>query len=124
MSVVLWGSVVIVILLAAGACVLWVRARILSPMKSDQEGAFSLDSLERLYAEGQLSREEFRRLRNAALGLSAMRTPGEAASPSEAAATGEAAPPGESKPAEGPPPADKKPPGESSTPAQDDDGKQ
>ena len=71
----LWGFVLTGLLVALGCVVMWARRK----MKTGPAGeeAFSIKQLERLRETRQLTDEEFRQLRLAALGLSTDRTPAE-----------------------------------------------
>ncbi|MHC4984909.1 MAG: hypothetical protein ACYTFO_02010 [Planctomycetota bacterium] len=69
----LWGFVLIVLLVALAAVVMWARRKMKAGPVGDD--AFSIKQLERLREAGQLTDEEFRQLRLTALGLSTDRTP-------------------------------------------------
>lgn len=70
LRIVLWSLAVLAAFLLGGAVVFyWLKRRLLSDDESDRPPGFTLESLERLRDEGQLTEEEFRRLRKSALGL-------------------------------------------------------
>ncbi len=62
----IWGMVLILFLVVGGAGLLWLRHRI-AANKASMAGAFSLDALQDMRASGELTEEEFRTLRDAAL---------------------------------------------------------
>ena len=111
-NLLLWSSGIIVVLMLAGAVMLWVRRKYYENRSGGEQTRFSLAGLERMYQDGRISRDEFRRLRNAVLGL---------------IVKAEAPPAGPESPAEvgGQTETDEKNPGgELSPPPPDDDGKQ
>jgi len=67
----LWGVALIAAFLALGLVVVWLRRSLIERRSARPGGRFDLEALRRLRDEGQLSPEEFRRLRNQALGLPA-----------------------------------------------------
>jgi hypothetical protein len=77
-EIIIWGGVVIVAVLALGFVLMWVRRKYHpagGAARPRDEAGFTVDDLERLHASGQISREEFRRLRPVALGLEAASGP-------------------------------------------------
>lgn len=73
-SVIVWGLVLIVVLLAAGAVLGLARKRWLASIRGGGGSAgsgFSIERLEELHEQGQISDEEFERLRREVLGLTA-----------------------------------------------------
>ncbi|MFW6062494.1 MAG: hypothetical protein ACOC93_06765 [Planctomycetota bacterium] len=68
--IVIWSLVVLTVFVLGGAIVFyWLKRRLLSDDHEDRWRGFSVGSLEELRDRGQLTDEEFRRLRNSALGL-------------------------------------------------------
>ncbi len=111
-----WSSAVIVVLLVAGGVMLWVRRKYYENRGGAAQSQFSLAGLERMHQEGRISRDEFRRLRNAILGV---KVPAEAQA-QEPAQTGDSG----DGPADPPDGDEKNAGGELSPPGADDDGKQ
>jgi hypothetical protein len=70
-DVLLWGCVLIAVVLALGFVLVVLRKKYHPASGGEQDGrrGFSIEGLEALRREGQISEEEFRRLRRAALGL-------------------------------------------------------
>ena len=69
LQVVIWGAVLLLAVLAIGIFVLVARRRILDRAEADRANAFSVEDLAAMRASGQLTDEEFRQLRAAALGV-------------------------------------------------------
>ena len=65
----IWGGVVLLALLALGAVVFGFRRKLTARLDEQGQG-MSIEKLEELRSGGQISDEEFRILRRAALGLS------------------------------------------------------
>jgi len=65
----LWGGVLLVLLIVLGAALLLVRRWLLAGKHSRAGEAFPLSYLEALHRAGELSDEQYDRLRRAALGL-------------------------------------------------------
>lgn len=63
--------VFLVIVVAGGMLVLWIRSRSLSSRRQDgtKDGGFAMEHLQDLRRSGQISEEEYRRLRRVALGF-------------------------------------------------------
>ncbi len=114
-----WSSAVIVVLLVAGGVMLWVRRKFHENRGGAAQSQFSLANLERMRQEGRISRDEFRRLRNAILGV---KVPAEASAEAEAQEPAQAG--GDDGPADPPGGDEKNAGGELSPPGADDDGKQ
>ena len=111
-----WSSAVIVVLLVAGGVMLWVRRRCHETRGGASESQFSLASLERMHQEGRISQEEFRRLRNAILGVKVpAQAPAEEPAPAGGGGDGPSGPPDAGEKNAG---------GELSPPGADDDGNQ
>lgn len=72
-DILLWSAVLVALVLALGALLLFLRRRYhpTHGQGADAEAALSIDRLEALRRQGQITDEEFRRLRRAALGLDA-----------------------------------------------------
>jgi hypothetical protein len=71
MTTALVGAVLVLVVLLAGVGLVWLRRRVLS---SEGRGgaagrSFSIEGLEEMRRAGQISEQEFRTLRRAALGL-------------------------------------------------------
>lgn len=117
-NLLLWSAGLIVVLLAAGAVMLWLRRKYYEHGSGGAADArLSLDSLERMYRDGQISRDEFRTLRNAVLGLKAEPQPAADASAAQGAGL-------TSGPGDLPGGQEKNAGGDLSPPVPDDDGKQ
>jgi hypothetical protein len=81
-SVIVWGAALLVLLVVAGVALELARRRWWSP-SAGQEGSgsgFSIERLEAVYRAGQITDEEFDRLRRQILGLPAAGTPPPSAS--------------------------------------------
>jgi len=63
------GLVLIALIVLLGVGVLWLRRMLLSRREGRQTPILSLEALEKLRGAGRISDEEFKRLRNATLGL-------------------------------------------------------
>lgn len=76
-SVIVWGLVLLVVLLVAGVALELARRRWLAPREGDESAGsgFSMERLETLRRAGQISDEEFDRLRRQVLGLPAAGNP-------------------------------------------------
>jgi hypothetical protein len=71
-EIIIWGGIVIAAVLLLGFVLMWVRRKYHpagGAARPRDEAGFTVDDLERLHASGQISREEFKRLRSVALGL-------------------------------------------------------
>ena len=64
-----WGVVLLVVIVAGGIVVVTLRRQLLDRGAAGTDDRFDLGRLEQLRADGELSEEEFRQLRNIALGL-------------------------------------------------------
>ena len=64
--ILLWGMVLLVLIVIAGVGLLWFRRR-LADQGDAGPTAFSMGALEAMRASGELSEDEFRRLRRASL---------------------------------------------------------
>ncbi len=69
-TILISGAALAVVIALFGWLVLWLRRKMASPLPDDTFKGFSINNLEAMHQSGQLSREEFQRLRRAALGLS------------------------------------------------------
>lgn len=69
-TILISGAALAVVIALFGSLALWLRRKTVSPLSDDAVKGFSINDLESLRQSGQLSREEFQRLRRAALGLS------------------------------------------------------
>lgn len=69
MRLMIWGIVLLVVVVVGGIVVVTLRKRLLDRETAGKETRFDLERLEQLRAQGELSEDEFRRLRNIALGL-------------------------------------------------------
>lgn len=67
--VVLWGAIMVAAVVVLGGGVLWLRRRLFRRPAAGEDAGFSIEHLEELHRCGQIDDAEFRRLRNAALGL-------------------------------------------------------
>ena len=66
----IWGVVLLVVLSLAGMAILWIQRR-LKPRGDKSSPPLSFEALEAMRASGQLSEDEFRRLRRITLSLDA-----------------------------------------------------
>ena len=71
MHVVVYGTALILALMALYLGLVWLRRRFRRSSGGPAGPGFTIDELEAMRASGQLSDGEFRRLRSLALGLSA-----------------------------------------------------
>jgi len=73
MRLLLYGGVLILAIAGLGLVVLWTRRRYYGPERGAEQpdSAFSIEALEEFRRAGEISEEEFRSLRHAALGLGA-----------------------------------------------------
>lgn len=62
-------AIVLVVILAMGSAVLWIKRRFRPGGDSVEQAALSIDQVERLHQAGHLTREEFETLRRIALKL-------------------------------------------------------
>jgi hypothetical protein len=70
----IWGIVLLLMIIVGGIVVVTLRKLLLDREAAGKNDCFDLERLEQLRADGELSLEEFRRLRNIALGLDAPKT--------------------------------------------------
>ena len=66
--ILLWGLALVALIVIAGVGLLWFRRR-LAQGRGPAPATFSMEALEAMRTSGELSAEEFRRLRRAALPL-------------------------------------------------------
>jgi len=66
---VLYGAILLAAVLVLAGAWYWLRRRLRGLGERDQPEGFSLEDLEAMRSSGQISDEEFRRLRRGALGL-------------------------------------------------------
>lgn len=66
----IWGVVLLVVLSLAGMAILWIQRR-LKPRGDKSSPPLSFEALEAMRSSGQLSEDEFRRLRRITLSLDA-----------------------------------------------------
>ena len=69
-TILISGAALAVVIALFGWLVLWLRRKMASPLPDDTFKGFCINDLEAMHQSGQLSREEFQRLRRAAFGLS------------------------------------------------------
>ena len=74
MHLMIWGVVLLVVIVVAGLVILTLRKQLLDRATTEKSDRFDLGRLEQLRTEGELSEDEFRRLRNIALGLDVVKT--------------------------------------------------
>lgn len=79
------SGILVAVIVAAGAVVLWFRHRFLGTGAGEESAGFDLTSFEAMRASGKISDEEFRRLRRLALGLPEEAEPAPPAEPADAA---------------------------------------
>ena len=68
-QIIIWGAALLLAVLALGVFVLVMRRKMLSRSAVKASEAFSIADLKAMRASGQLTDEEFKQLRAAALGL-------------------------------------------------------
>ncbi|MFP4106792.1 MAG: hypothetical protein ACLFVU_11970 [Phycisphaerae bacterium] len=68
-GIVIWGTVLILILVAASIFIAWLRRRWQYAQDVRESAGFDMEELQRLREKGELSPEEFRVLRRTVLGL-------------------------------------------------------
>ncbi len=85
----LWGGVLVAALLVLGFFVLMARRKMLARSGVAASEAFSIEDLAAMRASGQLSDEEFKQLRAAALGMAPPTQPIMASTDESVAATSE-----------------------------------
>jgi hypothetical protein len=68
---VIWGCVLMVVVLGLGGLLMWLRRRYhpVYGRQEDEASSFTIEGLEVLRGQGQISEAEFRRLRRRVLGL-------------------------------------------------------
>jgi hypothetical protein len=67
-----WGGLLFVLIVLAGGVVIYARQRALGKLGRDGKTESPINQIERLYRAGQMTDEEYRRGRQAALGLRSM----------------------------------------------------
>ena len=72
--VMIWGIVLLLVIIVGGLLIALLRRWLFDGPETGTNDSFDLQRLEQLRADGELSEEEFRRLRNIALGLDAPET--------------------------------------------------